>query len=304
MINAAKHLFSDSIEHKFHRNYVLRSFSFKAEASKITFLAGENGAGKTTWIRIATGLLQPTQGIVLYNNLKIAAARQYLAVVFDEPPVYPNLSEFENLQVLSGLSKFNKQWKSHILGALKLDNNFLKQKAKRYSLGQRHRLALAAALLRQPLYLILDEPTIGLDPSSWVLVSDCLRQMADAGAVIIVTGQDFSLMENLVDQVVVLHNGTAVFAGDLIEALSHSPTTVCVRGDNLEKIKKTFPAAVITRDNKGNLLQITCNSIAVAEVILLELQELPMVFYELAIKSSTLEEAFTSIIKAERSSLG
>lgn len=223
--------------------------------------------------------------------------RQHLAIVFDEPPLYPGLNGFDNLQILSGLRRFDQHWGSYILGSLKLGDSLLRQKGKSYSLGQKYRLAVAAALLRRPSYLILDEPTVGLDPSSWALVADCLRQMADEGAVIIVTGQDFSLMENLVDRVVILHNGVATFAGNLLDFLNRCPITVCVRSDSLEQIKNLFPSALINHDNRGSLLQITCDSNAAAETILLELQQMQITFHELAVKNVTLEEAFANAIK-------
>lgn len=299
MKHSAKHLVSDNVIRNFSNKQVLRGFSFRAESSRVTFLAGENGAGKTTWMRIATGLLPPTQGVVLYDDLKIAAARQSFAVVFDEPPVYANLSGLDNLRVLSGLSKFNEQWKTRIFQALKLEPDFLKQRAGRYSLGQRHRLAVAAALLRQPLYLMLDEPTIGLDPSSWELVSGCLRQMADEGAVIIVTGQDFHLMEELVDEIIVLHNGRAIFTGNIVEFISRCPVTVCVRGNTLEKIQHVFPGSSEVKDNKGNRLDIRCNSVTEAEGVVLDLQKLGMPLHEVTIQKAGLGEAFVNIIREE-----
>jgi ABC-2 type transport system ATP-binding protein/Cu-processing system ATP-binding protein len=288
---------SDNVTHRFGKRYVLKGFSFKVEPFKIMFLAGENGAGKTTWVRIATGLLKPTQGAVLYNGLKVAEFRKNLAVAFDEPPVYPNLNGFGNLSLLSGIAKVNKEWETYVLDALKLDDNLLKQKAKGYSLGQRHRLAVAAALLRQPLYLILDEPTIGLDPFSWELVSNCLRQLADKGTAIILTGQNFSLLEKLIDEITILHNGQAVFSGPPTELTSRCPTTVRVRGHNLEEVKNAFLNYRMSNDSKGSFLEVICDSIAEAEETVSKLQRLQIPLYEMVIQHNTLEEAFKNIVR-------
>lgn len=295
-MNGAGHWVSDNVAHRFGKRYVLKGLSFKVEPLKIMFLAGENGAGKTTWVRIATGLLQPTQGVVLYNGLKVAEARKHLAVVFDEPPVYPDHNGFENLNLLSGMTRFNKEWETYVLDALRLGSNFLRQKAKGYSLGQRHRLAVAAALLRQPLYLILDEPTIGLDPFSWELVSNCLRQLADKGTAIMITGQHFSLLEKLVDSITILHNGRAVFSGVPVELTGRYPSTVRVRGHNLEEVKNSFPKCRISRDSKGSLLEIICDSTAEAEETVSKLQRLQIPLHEMVIQGSSLEEAFKNII--------
>jgi ABC-type multidrug transport system ATPase subunit len=176
---------SINITKKFGNKEILKSVSFKAEPSQITFLAGQNGAGKTTWIRIAIGLLTSTSGKVCFNNDTVNNIRKDISVVFDEPPVYTHLTGVDNIRLLSGIEKPDLQWENSILDMLKIDKHFIKMKGKSYSLGQRHRLAVASALIRKPKYLILDEPSIGIDPVSWDLVKQCLLKMVESGTTFI-----------------------------------------------------------------------------------------------------------------------
>jgi len=209
---------SNNISKNFKDKSVLRNVSFTCNSNEITFLSGLNGAGKTTWIRIACGILIPNSGNVVFeNDGKSDLIRKNISVVLDEPPIYPGLSGYDNLKLLSGKRKFKIEYEEKILLSLNIDKDFLLLRAKEYSLGQRHRLAVACALLREPQYLILDEPTIGLDPFSIDLLINVLKEQAQNGSTIIITGQDFHIIENFVDKIVLLHNGTILFDGCISE---------------------------------------------------------------------------------------
>jgi len=81
-------ILSNNLTKSYGSTDVLRGFSFEAKPSEITFLAGRNGVGKTTWINVATGIMPPSAGSVLFDNRPVEQARDELGIVFDEPPVY------------------------------------------------------------------------------------------------------------------------------------------------------------------------------------------------------------------------
>lgn len=286
---------SNAVTKRFGSKSVLRGFSFEAKPSEITFLAGRNGVGKTTWIHIATGIMQSNSGSISFGGKPVGQIRDKLAIVFDEPPIYPNINGLMNLKAISGIRKLDTDWVKRVLRNLQIDSAFLRKRARHYSLGQRHRLAVAAALLRHPLYLFLDEPAVGLDIFSWELVRDSLRQLANEGATIILTGQDFEAIKQLVDRVVILKDGVAEFSGTVPELLERFPPSVYVRSPNPKAIIKLFQQAKILDLDEG-LLEINCESMIEAEQMALSLKKLEEPLYEIRIRNITLEEAFYKIV--------
>lgn len=286
---------SKDVKMNFGSKKVLRGLSFEIKPPEIVFLAGRNGVGKTTWIRIAAGISRPSSGAVLFNeNLKAEKIRDKLSVVFDEPPVYPNFSGFDNLRLLTGVNRLD-DWSNKILANFQLEATFLKNKAGHYSFGQKHRLAVAAAILRRPDYLFLDEPTVGLDPVSWRLVEDGIRHMANNGAAILLTGQDFDLVEPLVNKVVIIHDGVAAFSGSLKELNEKFPPSIRVRASNHEAIRSAFPRTRLI-EPQGDLLEIICSSDDELNAAPLRLQQLGITLQELYVCKSTLREAFLKVI--------
>ncbi|MCL4555119.1 MAG: ABC transporter ATP-binding protein [Actinobacteria bacterium] len=288
-------LVSQDVKIRFGSKEVLRGFSFEARPSDIVFIAGRNGAGKTTWIRIATGLMRSTSGRVSYNGHKtVSHDGVRLSVVFDEPPVYPTLTGKENLRALAGLNKFDGVAKA-TLDSFQLDPAMLKIKAGHYSYGQKHRLSMAAAMLRQPTHLFLDEPADGLDPVAWGQVEQGIRSMASGGATVVLTGQDFDLVESLASRVVVLHEGITAFEGPPGELIGKFPPSIFVRADDVEAIKRMFPDARRV-DQEGSLLEIVCASDADLEQAALKLQRAQTPLKEMYVRKKSLKEAFLETI--------
>lgn len=220
-----------ALSKSFGAKKVFDDFFLHIKDKKITYLLGPNGCGKTTLINIMLGLLKPSAGTVSFNGKPISLCRKDVAVVFDEPPVYPNNSGYDNLKLLSNV--FDKNVFEHpVLKVLNLDKELLKKKAKTLSLGQRHRLAVAAAIIRDPLYMILDEPAIGLDSDSWESVKALLLEMKEKGKLIIVTGHNYDLMEDFVDEIVVFANTKVIFEGSLAELKENYTLSVTLKTDN------------------------------------------------------------------------
>lgn len=203
---------SDSIKYAYKKNQILKGLSFSIVGGEITYLAGLNGSGKTTWIKLASQLLKKQDGDILFNGKPFSIERDNTSIVFDTPPIYPKLSCYDNLYVLYQVNA--KSGKSmEFLRGMGFSHELLKGKSGNLSLGQRHRLGIAGALLREPKYLILDEPDLGLDPNSWDVVSNCLLDMKNRGTAIMLTGQNFPKYDVLIDKIVVLSNGITEFEG-------------------------------------------------------------------------------------------
>nr|MBO2495028.1 hypothetical protein [Clostridia bacterium] len=215
---------TNNLSFSYGKNQVLKDVSFTAYEGEITYLAGLNGAGKTTWIKLCSDLLIPDKGEILLGFSPQKAMKHLYSVVFDFPPVYPQLTGYDNLYVLYGVDSKLKNFKK-IQDAMGLSDYLLRKKARDYSLGQHHRLAIMGALLRDPKYLVLDEPDIGIDPEGWSAVKECLLMMKNEGAAIVITGQHMDEMCELADRVVILHNRTIVYDNRKEQLIADHPNS-------------------------------------------------------------------------------
>lgn len=281
----------------FGRYRVLDGFSFEVPAGSVTLLAGLNGAGKTTWIRTALGLIAPNDGQVLFSGAAVGAVRQRVGVVMDEPPVYPGMSGRENLRILSGdppRAKIDEQSLFEVLG---LSEQFLGLKGGEYSLGQRRRLAIVAAVIRKPSYLFLDEPTIGLDPMAWSAVRDTIRKLADDGCSVVLTGQDFSELTSVVDRVCVLSRGHAVFSGTGRELRQRRKPRVWVMTDDVLSPYVRGWEQIGT--DEGPRFECVCSDEREARELLRNVRMWDVELRAAGVREDTLEEAFLSVLAAD-----
>lgn len=207
-------IISESIRYSYRKKEVLKDINFTIKGGEITYLAGLNGSGKTTWIKLAAQLMKNQEGSILFGGKQFSYERANTSIVFDTPPIYPKLSCYDNLYVLYEVDTKTEETRK-LLYAMGFSNEKLKSKAQNLSLGQRHRLGIAGALLRNPKYLILDEPDLGLDPISWDCISEILLTMKGKGAAIMLTGQNFSRYEEIIDKIVILVNGSVSFNGTI-----------------------------------------------------------------------------------------
>jgi len=181
----------EGVSKRYGRRPVLEGVSLSVRPGEVYALAGPNGSGKTTLIRLATGLAFPTKGraFLLGEDVhKSPAARRHLGAVVEAPAAfYPYLTGRENLRMHARLSGVEDEARiGEVLARLKL-LAVADQKVEGYSLGQRQRLGLAAAILHRPKVLVLDEPTSGLDPEGVELVHRLLQELAREGVAILLS---------------------------------------------------------------------------------------------------------------------
>jgi ABC-2 type transport system ATP-binding protein len=188
----------------------------------VSGFVGPNGAGKTTTIRMLLGLVAPSSGsaTVLGQSTRNPAA--YLARVgalVESPAFYPTLSGRRNLQVLSRLGRLDEQRIDEVLAQAELTDR-AGDLVRSYSLGMRQRLGVAAALLPEPELVILDEPANGLDPAGIREMRTLLRGLSDRGVTVFVSSHQLSEIEAICDHLVMIHQGRAVFQGEVNDLLT------------------------------------------------------------------------------------
>ncbi|GGN00815.1 ABC transporter ATP-binding protein [Thermus composti] len=176
---------------RYGRKPVLQGVSLSVRPGEVYALAGPNGSGKTTLIRLITGLAFPTEGraLLLGEDVhKSPKARRHLGALVEAPAAfYPYLTGRENLRMQAFLAGVREEGRiGEVLARLKL-LSVADQKVGSYSLGQRQRLGLAAAILHRPKVLVLDEPTSGLDPEGVALVHGLLQELAQEGVAVLLS---------------------------------------------------------------------------------------------------------------------
>jgi len=198
--------------------------SFQVNGGEIYGFLGPNGAGKTTTIKMIVGLLQPSEGVVKVSGYDVVQqpvqAKAACGYVPDEPNLYAKLTGRELLRFvgdLYGLDKAQTARRSEellrLFGLMEAGNDTTDS----YSHGMKQKTSLAAALVHDPKVLILDEPTVGLDPKSARLIKDLLRQIADRGAAVMLSTHILEIAQNMCDRIGIINQGKLVAAGTMEE---------------------------------------------------------------------------------------
>jgi ABC-2 type transport system ATP-binding protein len=205
---------------------VVDGLSIRVPRGQIVGFVGPNGAGKTTTIRMLLGLVRPSAGQARVLGVSIATPRLYLPKVgalIEAPAFYPALSGAANLLVLARLGGHDKSRIPALLQQVGLAEA-AGQLYKRYSLGMKQRLGIAAALLPDPDLLVLDEPTNGLDPAGIHEVRDFLRALGRQGKTVFVSSHLLTEVQRMCDHVVMLDKGKLIFQGTTQQLLARGTT--------------------------------------------------------------------------------
>ncbi len=193
--------------------HAIQEINLEIGQGEIVGLLGPNGAGKTTLIKVLTGFLQPDQGQVFIDSIDVVKsphlAQEMIGYLPENAPLYPELSVYEYLQMMADLRHIPEAEQEAVIrdaiSAVKLENDYLRS-IKELSKGMRQRVGLAQAILHKPKLLILDEPTVGLDPTQLVEIRSLLKNLAK-NCTILFSTHILPEVEMLCDRVVILLNG-------------------------------------------------------------------------------------------------
>lgn len=208
------------LEKKYGAVRVVKGLNLEVNSGEIFGFLGPNGAGKTTTIKMLTGLLAPSEGDAYICGYDIrkqpAQAKALMAYVPDQPKLYKKLSAREFLHLISALYRLPKEAAKERAEQL-LAMFGLQERADEllegYSHGMRQKVVLAAALIHRPRVMLLDEPTVGLDPASARLLKDILQEMARQGAAVFVSTHILEIAERMCHRVAILKDGLLVAQG-------------------------------------------------------------------------------------------
>jgi ABC-type multidrug transport system ATPase subunit len=200
----------DNLSKSYPNNPIFKGVVSVLPDNRIHFLMGKNGSGKTTFIKCLLKL-ESYEGNILFSGMPLQMIRNEVFVIYDDIPLYQNLNGLQNINLM--LEDRARYDIGAILGLGLLSEKKLKVKVKEYSLGERKKLALIAAILKRPQYLIIDEISNGLDVETLETLKACLGELS-LHSLILATGHHFEFYENIVDELLVLHDCTITHIKD------------------------------------------------------------------------------------------
>ena len=203
----------------------VNNVSFSIKPGEILGYLGPNGAGKSTTIKILAGLLNPTEGEILYNgkNIKkiIYEYKQKIGYVPENSEIYPHLSAFDYLMMVGRLRKIpKKKLKTKIIELMRLFNLSIEMEMEiaSYSKGMIQKVLISSAIMHNPEILLLDEPLNGLDVTTALVIRDLIKKLSEKGKIIIYSSHILEIVEKICRRVIILHKGSIV-ADDTVSKL-------------------------------------------------------------------------------------
>jgi ABC-2 type transport system ATP-binding protein len=284
---------------RYGKTVAVNDLSFRVTPGRITGFLGPNGAGKTTTLKAILGLVRPTSGTTTvlgkaYRELEDPARK--VGAVLETSRYHPGRSGRNHLRVLAAQAGISRRRVEEVLELVAM-NEPAKRRVGGYSMGMRQRLGLAAALLGEPELLVLDEPANGLDPAGIRWLRDLLESLASQGRTILVSSHVLAEVEQIADEVVIIHRGRFVAQSTTAELAARAAARVRVRSPQAERLRELLGAnamsAVVLDDGALGVTDGTperVGELAAANNIVL---------HELVAEKATLEEAFLELTAGE-----
>ena len=269
-------------------------------------LLGPNGAGKSTIIRMLLGLISPTAGsgrVLCHEIGRPSSYMDQIGALVESPVIYPKLSGRDNLRTLAVLAGVDDSRIDEVLEIVDLTGRD-RDNAGNYSLGMKQRLAIAAALLKDPELVILDEPTNGLDPAGIVEIRELLIELGQAGKTIFVSSHLLAEIQAACDRIVIINHGALVFEGTTRALLEHSHDELVVvpdRADDLSRLAALLDDAGIEFLANGTSLRAPKSSSQAAFINRLAFNN-EITLRELRSDVEELEDVFLRITNARKAS--
>ena len=269
----------------FGENDVLKGVNLQMEKGKIHILLGNNGSGKSTIINCMLKLLKYDRGSITLDGEDIEELRNMIyfkkvsALLESSVNVYDNLSGEENIGYFAGLNRINiKKFDNHLdyIKEFKLENH-LDKKVGDYSRGMKQKLSLIIALISDPDYLLLDEPTLGLDFESTNNIIKILKKLAiEQNKSILITSHQIDVIEKLEGELLFLNNGKVEHFNimDYSNSIPDSYNVKFIQDEKtITKREESQIESFIKNYEEKNIIEIRKNEISLDEIVKVKLDE-------------------------------
>lgn len=296
----------DNLYKKYDKTEAIKGVSFSIKEGEIYGLLGPNGAGKSTLIKMIAGIEKKDKGKIIFEEeeCNINKYKKHLGILTQDIAIYPSFTAYENISFFCSLYSFKgKELKRRVEQSLEFVglSDCKNKKAEEFSGGMMRRLHLACAIAHTPKLIIMDEPTVGIDPQSRNHILQSVKELKNKGASIIYTSHYMEEVEEICDEICILDEGQIIAEGSSIELKeNHARNNIYMivlknKIDNIENHIKKIDGVenVIVKDKEIkciyskdiNILQKLVNTIfnhgGVIESIKNELPTLENVFLNL-----------------------
>jgi len=285
----------DHLTKRFRNTLAVDGLSFKVREGAITGFLGPNGEGKTTTLRVVLGLVRPTSGsarVLGHPYRALDTPTSQVGAVLEASSFHPGRSGRNHLRMVATASGLPRSRVDEVLEIVGLSAD-AGRRAGGYSLGMRQRLSLAAALLGDPQVFILDEPANGLDPQGIRWLRELLQSLAGEGRTILISSHVLAEVEQIADEVVIIHRGKFVEHATTAELAARAAGGIRVRSPQADRLRAVLEQAGIKISaSDGDLL-------SVADTTTAKVGDLAaangIVLHELVAETTSLEQAFLEL---------
>ena len=277
------------------------AINITAYEGEVFGFVGPNGAGKTTTLGMALGLVHPTDGEVYVLGQRVTPNRvqalRDIGALLGAPAFIPYLSAWENIELVARLSPGVDKKRIHEVIELVGLTESARKKVSKFSTGMKQRVGLAMALVHRPRFIILDEPTNGLDPAGMREIRQLLRSLAENGTSVLLSSHLLNEVQQVCDRIAVLHRGRVVAQGRVDDLLNRQKPAVRLTVHDAEAAVRAFeslPGVENVQASGNSLLVLGVDSQAVMNH-LLQHHVIPT---EITAQKTDLESVFMDLTSA------
>jgi ABC-type multidrug transport system ATPase subunit len=249
----------------------VKNLQFTVNEGDVYGFLGQNGAGKSTTLRMLLKLIKPTTGQIIFSGKQITqgdnSLLQQTGAVIERPDLYKYLSAYNNLNIFAKMSGI-KVSRSLLMDQLEMVGlaDRAKDNVKTFSQGMKQRLGIAIALVHQPKLIILDEPTNGLDPQGIADMRNLiLRLSKQMGKTVIVSSHLLAEIEVIANRMIIINKGQKIVEGNVSDLLDPAKTLVDISTTNdanaMELMQNTKWASLLQKTNNNIKIQMNRNEV-------------------------------------------